>query len=420
MITEFIPLSDLCISITDCPHSTPKWSDEGYLVIRNYNIKDGKLDLSDVSYTDEETFNKRNRRAKPEAGDIIITREAPMGEVCIIPEGLECCMGQRMVLLKPDPTKINTKYLLYVLMSDFVQSHIRKSEGTGSIVSNLDISDLVSLPIPNLPMPLQEKIGSQLFDIDKKIDINKKINIEIENLIRTIYDYWFIQYEFPNEEGNPYKSSDGKMVWNEELKREIPEGLNVCDLNDYVFLNTETFNPKSEPNLLVEHYSIPAFDNNKLPIFEYSDEIGSNKYKVNIDSILVSKLNPRFQRVWKPFCLTDRAICSTEFMVYDVKNKESISYCHSLFLSSHFQSYLVSKETGSTGSRKRVEPEISLKYKVVEFPSSIIQKYGFIVEPYFKMIMKNLLENEELINYRNWLLPMLITGQISFSQYDLA
>jgi type I restriction enzyme S subunit len=175
------------------------------------------------------------------------------------------------------------------------------------------------------------------------------------------------------------------MVWNEELKREIPEGLSVCDLNYYVFLNTETFNPKSEPSTLVEHYSIPAFDNNKLPIFEYSDEIGSNKYKVNFNNILVSKLNPRFQRVRKPYCLSDKAICSTEFMVYYVRNKEFINYCHSLFLSSHFQSYLVSKETGSTGSRKRVEPEISLRYKVVEFPYSILQKYGLIVEPYFKI-----------------------------------
>ena len=140
-------LSELCHSITDCHHSTPKWTESGKLVIRNFNIKKGKLNLSDLSFTNEETYNERIKRKKPEAGDLIITREAPMGEVCIIPEGLECCLGQRMVLLKPNKKNISGKYLLYALQSEFVQIQILKSDKTGSIVSNLRIPVLEELNI---------------------------------------------------------------------------------------------------------------------------------------------------------------------------------------------------------------------------------------------------------------------------------
>jgi type I restriction enzyme, S subunit len=94
-------LDDMCELIIDCPHFTPEWTTSGYLVIRNQNIRDGRLDLSERSYTHLEDFERRIRRAKPQAGDIIFTREAPMGEVCLVPEGLECCVGQRQVLLRP-------------------------------------------------------------------------------------------------------------------------------------------------------------------------------------------------------------------------------------------------------------------------------------------------------------------------------
>ncbi|MCM1987610.1 hypothetical protein [Methanococcoides seepicolus] len=101
---EINTLEDMCELIVDCPHSTPKWTDKGLIVLRNQNIKSGNLDISSPSYTHEEDFQKRIKRAVPLAGDIVFTREAPMGEVCRIPEGLKCCLGQRQVLLRPKVT----------------------------------------------------------------------------------------------------------------------------------------------------------------------------------------------------------------------------------------------------------------------------------------------------------------------------
>lgn len=149
-------LDELCVQITDCPHSTPQWLSSGKLVLRNFNIHNGRIDLSNVSYTDDETFFARNKRATPIPGDIVMSREAPMGEVAIIPNGFECCLGQRMVLLHPDATVCNGKFLMYSLLSPFVQKQIKRSDTTGSVVSNLCIPDLCALEIPYVNIERQD------------------------------------------------------------------------------------------------------------------------------------------------------------------------------------------------------------------------------------------------------------------------
>src|SRR5947207_12036879 len=132
-------MHDLCELIVDCPHSTPKWTDAGVVVLRSHNIRNGRLDLSETSFTDEATYKARSRRAELRARDLVITREAPMGEVCMIPSGLRCCLGQRMVLLRPDERKCDAGYLLYAIQAPQMQNQISWSEGTGSTVSNLRI-----------------------------------------------------------------------------------------------------------------------------------------------------------------------------------------------------------------------------------------------------------------------------------------
>jgi type I restriction enzyme S subunit len=163
-------LKDMCELVVDCPHFTPDWTASGYIVIRNQNIRNGRLDLSDASYTHRQDFDRRNRRAKPRSGDIIFTREAPMGEVCIVPAGLECCIGQRQVLLRPK-REVDGKYLFYALRSNFVRHQIFWNEGTGSTVSNVRIPVLEALKIPRLGSS-EKSIGDLLGALDDKIDLN--------------------------------------------------------------------------------------------------------------------------------------------------------------------------------------------------------------------------------------------------------
>ncbi len=186
-------LAAMCEAVVDCPHSTPVWTDTGFVVLRNQNIKDGRLDLSAPSYTDEEHFKQRVRRMAPRPGDIVITREAPMGEVCKIPEGLICCLGQRQVLLRPK-AGVNADYLLYALQSPVVQEQIRWNEGTGSTVSNIRIPVLEKIEIPRLGAS-EQFIAAALKSVDDKIDINRRINQTLEAMAQAIFQSWFVDFD---------------------------------------------------------------------------------------------------------------------------------------------------------------------------------------------------------------------------------
>lgn len=175
MLMKYYKLSDLCTNVIDCPHSTPEWKNEGIRVIRNFNLKNGNLDFTDGYFVDEETYHDRIRRAIPEEGDIIISREAPMGVVAIVPKGLKCCLGQRLVLLKVNKQKVNPIYLLFILMSEFAQTQFRRADATGSIVSNLCIPDLKDIIIPVIDEG-QENVAELLNNINEKILLNKHIN----------------------------------------------------------------------------------------------------------------------------------------------------------------------------------------------------------------------------------------------------
>lgn len=186
-------LESMCELIVDCPHSTPKWTDEGVVVLRNQNIKNGTLNLDSPSFTNEDGYQARVKRAIPQAGDIVFTREAPMGEVCMIPEGLKCCLGQRQVLLRPKDS-VCGEYLFWALQSPFVQHQISWNEGTGSTVSNVRIPVLKALNIPRLPQQ-EEGIAKVLSDLANKIRVNRQTNQTLEQIAQAIFKSWFVDFD---------------------------------------------------------------------------------------------------------------------------------------------------------------------------------------------------------------------------------
>ena len=190
-------IKELCSVVVDCPHSTPTWTAEGKIVVRSNNIKNGRIDFSSPSYTDDEHFQQRIKRATPQSGDIIITREAPMGEVGMIPEGIVCCLGQRMVLLRANPEICDNYYLLYSLQSRYVQHQISWSEGTGTTVSNLRIPHLEQLKIPYLPLSKQRQVSSVLRCLEGKIEQNRVINDNLEQQAQSYFQELFVDNASP-------------------------------------------------------------------------------------------------------------------------------------------------------------------------------------------------------------------------------
>ncbi|WP_194090677.1 restriction endonuclease subunit S [Vibrio hibernica] len=252
---ETATLDSLCELVVDCPHSTPKWTDEGIIVLRNQNIKNGVLDLSAPSFTNEEDYLKRIKRAAPKAGDIVFTREAPMGEVCMIPEGLKCCLGQRQVLLRPK-SDVNGQYLFWALQSTYVQQQIAWNEGTGSTVSNVRIPVLKALNIPRISN--EDMVAKSLSDIASKMALNTQTNQTLEEMAQAIFKSWFVDFDpvkakMRGEQPEGMDEATASLFPEKLVESElglIPEGWEVKPLDKVAHfqngLALQKFRPESE------------------------------------------------------------------------------------------------------------------------------------------------------------------------------
>ena len=224
-------LNDICLNIVDCEHKTAPTVKEGIPSIRTTDIKHGVINFTSANKVSEKTYKKWTQRLEPQPHDLILAREAPVGEVGIIPIGQKACLGQRTVLIRPNPEKVFPHYLLYLLLSPEIQ-HEMKIRASGSTVEHLNMSDIRELELPTLPsLNIQKRIGRTLANLDDKIENLRKQNETLEKIAQTLFKHWFIDFEFPNENGQPYRSSGGAMQPSE--LGAIPAGWRVGKLGDY-------------------------------------------------------------------------------------------------------------------------------------------------------------------------------------------
>ena len=201
------------------------------------------------------------------------------------------------------------------------------------------------------------------------------------------------------------------MEWNEQLKREIPKGWEVGSIDSIMAIDNNSVDPSRLGDTVMEHYSIPAFDDGKYPAYEPANTIESGKYAVDQDCILTSKLNPHFKRLWDPYCDTDNAICSTEFIVYRPRETWTRPYCYAVLNTDGFYAHMVSRATASTGSRKRIQPDVSAAFPIAIPDDDTIRSFVALYDPIMKQLKSLYKENRELAKLRDWLLPMLMNGQ---------
>ena len=404
-MSEVVNLEELCTGIIDCPHSTPKWQDKGIPVIRNYNLKDGKIDCTNLSFVSEEDYKERVKRAIPEESDIIISREAPMGVVGIVPKEFQCCLGQRLVLLKIDKSKCIPKYLLYTLMSEYVQVQIRRINQTGSIVSNLNISSLKKLKIPLHNFEEQRKIANILSAIDDKIQINNQINQELEAMAKTLYDYWFVQFDFPDQNGKPYKSSGGKMVYNPELKREIPEGWGVEKLENVANITMgqspkgNSYNESGEGIIFFQGSTDFGW---RFPVVrQYTTEPSRIAEE---DDILLSVGAPvGTLNIADTRCCIGRGLAAINSKV------GANSYIFNV-MQDFKKLFDRMNSVGTTFGSITKDDLYSLQ--LVYPPTELLMKFDKSVKSFDREIKNRCRQNQELTQLRDWLLPMLMNGQV--------
>ena len=286
----------------------------GIPVIMPQNIGNRTLRYEGIARITEADANRLSRYLV-QVNDIVYARRGDVEKHAFITEIDERSIcGTGCLRVRITNPNVYPAYLSHYLNRPESKRWISQ-HAVGSNMPNLNTDILGAVPIELPTYEIQKRISDLLSCIDTKVNLNTIVCANLESMAKTIYDYWFTQFDFPNAEGKPYRSSGGKMVWNEQLKREIPKGWEVGTIDSILAIDNNSVDPSKLGDTIMEHYSIPAFDDGKYPVFEPANTIESGKYIVNRECILTSKLNPHFKRLWDPYCDTDNAICSTEFIV---------------------------------------------------------------------------------------------------------
>ena len=372
-------------------------------------ISSGK-NISEQLFISSEKYSEiKSKFPVPQENDVLITAVGTIGEILVVKDPNFYFKDGNLIWLRNiDFDIIDIDYLYYFLKSDLFQKTI-KYNNIGAVQKALTIDFLKTVKITLPSLDNQRKLVSVLKSIDKKIQINNQINQELEAMAKTLYDYWFVQFDFPDQNGKPYKSSGGKMVYNPELKREIPEGWGVEKLDSLLKIGKETTNPMKSPNEEFKYYSIPEFDTTGTYSLQLGESIKSNKFKVEKNDLLVSKLNPWFNRVI--YNLEENAISSTEFIVWKTFNRFEKNFLYQVATGKEFIEYCTRFATGTSNSHKRVSPDIMIGFQI-PFEKAYIQKFGKIIDSIRTQVLQNNEQNQELTQLRDWLLPMLMNGQV--------
>jgi type I restriction enzyme S subunit len=412
-------LAEACSSIDYGYTASAKEAPIGPRFLRITDIVGGHIDWTHVPHVeaDTEVLNKYRLSNR----DIVLARTgASTGSSMYIQNPPDAIFASYLVRLKIN-NAFDPRFISYYLKTDDFWSYIHGVLGDKSAQPNASASTMTQAPL-RAPKEknVQAAIAHILGTLDDKIELNRKMNQTLEAMARAIFKSWFVDFDpvrakaEGRDQGLP---TDLVALFSDSFDDselgEIPKVWRVGSIDDLVNLSRDSVNPLDFPAEQFYHFSIPAFDDGRVPKTELGAEIKSNKFIVTPDSVLLSKLNPRIPRIWLPN--TDgqiRSVCSTEFLVASPKTGISREYLFSLFTSQTFDSTFATLVTGTSGSHQRVKTEGLLGMQVIVPSENLIAAYTKIVKPLFDQANKNIYQSRTIAALRDALLPKLLAGEL--------
>lgn len=319
-----------------------------------------------------------------------------------------------MGLLRLNREKVTPEYFLYAYLSPAFQQTIRANTITGATVDRISLNELPEFPIRIPPLDEQKHVAKLLSGIDKKIELNNRINAELEAISKTLYNYWFVQFDFPDTNGKPYKSSGGKMVYNPTLKRKIPdewEADNVLSVADLLGGGTPTKTKPEYWNGAIPFFTPSDSDKNifSLATENYITEEGLKKSSTRLferHTVFITARGSVGRLALNAVPMAMNQSC------YALKGKDGISYTFLYFLTKELIHHLEVKASGSVFN-SIVSNDIEFTNLALPRNRTIIENFAAIAEPVFEKIEASTKESRHLSSLRDWLLPMLMNGQVT-------
>ena len=323
-------------------------------------------------------------------------------------------LGYHCALVKPNEDILLGKYLNAFMHSDYIKKYLELNATGSGMRYTLSVQTLYDMPILLPSVEEQEYIGNIISTIDRKIAVNRAVNHNLEAIAKQLYDYWFVQFDFPNEEGKPYKSSGGEMVWNEKLHREIPHDWDVVNLSEYLNVYTE----KVTANNLgasCKYAPIEVLPRRRMSFNECSpiENAVSGLCRFRKKQILLSNRRVYFHKV----CIAAfDGVTRDTVIILNKKNKALLGYAYQIVNDDAFIEYATRHSYGS--EQPVLSWESAKIYKTFKPRNQLDIIYSKRICPIIDSVIKNELEIAKLIKQRDELLPLLMNGQGSVN-YDL-
>lgn len=352
-------------------------------------------------------------------GQVAITKDSEtrddIGVSTYISDNFEdVVLGYHLALITPNEDNLNGRFLHYWLNSKQAKKYFENNAGGSGQRCTLPLDIIKSIPI-NLPsLSTQQKIASVLSSLDSKIELNNRINAELEAMAKTLYDYWFVQFDFPNEKGKPFKTSGGKMVWNVELKREIPEGWEVKEIEKVIPVKDGTHDsPKSKDHgyhlITSKNLKVEGLDFDSANYISENDYISINKRsKVDTGDILFSMIGS-IGNIYKVE-ETEINFAIKNVALYKTSHKQEYKNFIFMYLRSYDMKRYMSNVI--SGSIQKFIGLRDLRNMPIILNNEYIQKFELVTKNIFLKMTNIKLENQKLSDLRDWLLPMLMNGQV--------
>lgn len=392
------PLSALCELAIDCVNKTAPVV-EGptpYKMIRTTNVKKGFIDTETVRYVTEQTFENWTRRSRPRYGDVILTREAPVGEVgrCTFDESQNIFLGQRLFQYRPNPDLLDWNYLAYALQSPLVQ-HKLHGVSFGATVPHVKVGDAENLEIPCPELQIQEYIGKTLAAYDDLIENNQRRIALLEESARLLYREWFVNLRFPGY---------GSIA----VKDGAPEGWTRSTLGTICDQIKEPADPAQvapdTPYLSMEHMTPKSI---ALGAWETAGKVTSSKLHFQKNDILFGRIRPYFHKVG--VAMVD-GITSTDMIVSRAKSETLLPLVALVMSSDEFVAHAVTTSNGT--KMPRADWKVLKNWNILVPRANDIEVFSDQVLPIFEAIGVLSKQNKVLVEARDQLLPKLMSGEI--------
>ena len=419
-VNKYIKLGDLVKEGKGKIHTGPFGSQlhasdyvqSGIPCIMPANMLNNYLDLSEIAYINEIDASRLSKYLVEE-GDIVYSRRGDVTQKALIrsfESGYFC--GTGCLLIRPG-IHIDSNYLLYYLSLKELKTWIKK-QAVGATMPNLNTGILSDIPFKFIELEKQIAVASILRTLDKKIELNNRINTELEAMAKTLYDYWFVQFDFPDEHGKPYKSSGGKMVYNETLKRDIPEGWGVKKWGELITIESG-YPFKSSDYTDNGRYKVITIKNvqdgelilDKCDTINFIPTNLSEKCYLSLGDILIS-LTGNVGRICVVHC--EELLLNQRVGKISCDNVYK-NYVYRYFTMSSTHDWLKRVSNGS--AQQNLSPNDIIKGNCLIPNLNVIEKFNRLHQPiYIKRHLASL-NNQKLTELRDWLLPMLMNGQVT-------